>query len=150
MKKIIIICTFLLNAIYTNAQGNNSKVEAEIRVLEDKEHKAMLNQDATTLQQVWAPDFMVNAPFNRVTLGSQEVIDLVKKGVIRYSSFTRNIEQFMVKKDMVITMGSEEVVPVGDVPNASKTIKRRYTNIWTKQNGAWRLTARHANEISQP
>lgn len=145
----MVICTFLLNVIYTNAQRNNLKVEAEIRVLEDKEHKAMLKQDATTLQQVWALDFMVNAPFNRVTLGSKEVIDLVKNGVIRYSSFTRNIEQFMVKKDMVITMGSEEVVPVGDIPNAGKTIKRRYTNIWTKQNGAWKLTARHANEISQ-
>jgi hypothetical protein len=28
-------------------------------------------------------DFMVNAPFNRVTMGSQEVIGLVKKGAIR-------------------------------------------------------------------
>jgi hypothetical protein len=39
----------------------------------------------------------------------------------------------MVKGDMAITMGSEEVVPKGDTPDAGKTIKRRYTNIWTNK-----------------
>src|SRR5690606_3299481 len=104
-------------------------------------------KDANTLQQLWAVDFMVNAPFNRITMGSQEVIELVKKGAIDYSSFTRNIEQVMVKGDMAITMGSEEVVPKGNSPDAGKTIKRRYMNIWTKQNNTWKLTARHANVI---
>jgi ketosteroid isomerase-like protein len=147
MKKLMIIQLVFLLAFHSNGQNNNSGVEAEIREWEKKEHTAMLNQDALTLQQIWAADFMVNAPFNRVTMGSQEVIDLVKKGVISYSSFTRNIEQIMVKGDMVITMGSEEVVPKGNIPGAGKTVHRRYTNIWTKQNNTWKLTARHANEI---
>ncbi len=53
----------------------------------------------------------------------------------------------MVKKNIAITVGSEEVVFVGNVPKAGQLIKRRYTNIWIKQNGVWKLTARHANEI---
>ena len=125
-------------------------IETEIRALEEKERTAMLNHQTAVLQQLWAPDIMVNAPFNRVTLGSQEIIDLVGKGVIRLSSLTRNIEQMMLKKDVVITMGSEEVVEVGDVPNAGQTVKRRYTNILLKQGGAWWLAARHANAICQP
>ena len=148
MKKLLFICTLLLQVLNLSAQ-DNSKIESIIRNLEEKEHKAMLNQDAATLQRIWAADFMVNAPFNRVTLSSQEVIDLVKKGVIRYSSFQRNIEEVMIKNNMAITMGSEEVVPLGDLPNAGKTVKRRYTNIWMLQNGDWRLVARHANEITQ-
>jgi hypothetical protein len=150
MKKLFIFGAFLINAICVCAQGSNSKVEAEIRRLEEKERKAMLNHETSVLQQVWAPDLMVNAPFNQVTLSSQEVIDLVSKGVIRLSSLTRNIEQIRVKKDVVITMGSEEVVEVGDVPNPGRTVKRRFTNIWMKQGGAWTLTARHANAICQP
>jgi hypothetical protein len=148
MKKILIICALLMPAFSIYAQ-NNSKIEADIRLLEEREHKAMLNQDAATLQRIWAADFMVNAPFNRVTLSSKEVINLVKQGVIKYSSFTRDIEQVLIKKDMAITMGSEQVVPLGDAPNAGKTINRRYTNIWLRQNGDWRLVARHANEIGQ-
>jgi ketosteroid isomerase-like protein len=134
MKTLLISAIILLLAVHSNAQNADKAIEEAIRELEKKEHTAMLNKDAITLQQLWAADFMVNAPFNRVTMGSQEVIDLVKKGAISYSSFTRNIEQVMVKGDMVITMGSEEVVPNGNSPDAGKTIKRRYTNIWTKQN----------------
>lgn len=126
MKKILFICAVLLQVLYLSAQ-NNSKVEDEIRALEEKEYNAMVNQDSETLQRIWATDFMVNAPFNRVTLSSHEVLELVKKGVIKYSSFKRNIEEIMIQKNMVITMGSEEVVPLGDVPNARETVKRRYT-----------------------
>ncbi len=128
-------------------EEKDSEIEAEIRNLEEKECQAMLNGDAAVLQQVWAEDFMVNAPFNRVTLSSQEVIDLVKKGVIRYSSLTRTIERVMVKQGIAISMGSEAAVPAGDMPEEGQTINRRYTNIWMAQNGGWRLTARHANDI---
>lgn len=129
--------------------NNHSKAEAEIRQLEDQERQAMLNHETAILQQLWAPDFMVNAPFNQVTLNSQEVIDLVNQGVIRLSAFSRNIEQIMVKKDIVITMGSEEVIPDGQMPNAGQVVKRRYTHFWIKQDGTWMLTARHANNICQ-
>ncbi|HVZ57839.1 MAG TPA: nuclear transport factor 2 family protein [Chitinophagaceae bacterium] len=149
MKKLLILGGFLSHALGIYAQDNHSKVESEIRKLEEKERNAMLNHDTSSLKEVWAADFMVNAPFNRVTLSSREVIDLINKGIIRLSFLTRNIEQIMVKKDVVITMGSEEVVEAGNSPTAGQTIKRRYTNIWMKQNGVWRLTARHANEICQ-
>jgi len=44
-------------------------------------------------------------------------------------------------------MGSEEVVFTGNVSEAGQTIKRRFTNIWVKQNGVWKLTFRHANNL---
>lgn len=131
------------------SQFNISETETEIKNLEEKEQKAMLDGNAAMLQQLWSEDFMVNAPFNRVTSNSQEVIDLVKKGVIKYASFTRTIEQIMVKQGIVITMGSETAVPTGNMPNAGQTINRRYTNIWMKQNDRWEMTARHANDICQ-
>jgi ketosteroid isomerase-like protein len=149
MKKPFIFLVMLMIVVYTYAQSKDAEIESAIRELEKKEHTAMLRQDAVALQQIWASDFMVNAPFNRIIMGSQEVIDLVKKGAINYSSFTRNIEQVMVKGNIVITMGSEEVVPKGNSPDAGKTIKRRYTNIWIKHNDTWRLTARHANEVAR-
>lgn len=154
MKRLILTGVVLSFVLCASAQGvkqpsstQNTKIEGEIRALEQKEHQAMLHGDAATLKQIWAPDFMVNAPFNRVTLSAQEVVDLVKAGVIKYSSFTRTIEQVMIKPGMVITMGSEAVVPVGNAPKAGQTINRRYTNIWMKEQGSWRLVARHANEI---
>lgn len=147
MKKLIITLLSLLNIICICAQTNPSKSEIEIRNLEGKERNAMLNHDTLTLKKLWAEDFTVNAPFNRVLLSRQGLMDMVNKGNIQFTSFTRNIEQVVVKKDIAVTMGSEEVVFKGNAPQAGQTIKRRFTNIWVKQNGVWKLTFRHANNL---
>jgi ketosteroid isomerase-like protein len=145
MKHIIIILVVIVNAFSIYAQ--NATIESEIRKLEDTEHKAMLKKELFTLQKIWASDLIVNTPVNRITLSSNELIDLVKAGIFIFSSFTREVEQILIKDDVVITMGNETVVPAGKSPKAGQTIKRRYTHFWMKENGSWRLAARHANEI---
>jgi hypothetical protein len=144
MKKLIITLALLLNTFCVYAQ--DSPIEEEIRKLEETECKAVLNQDTITLKKIWPANFMVNySPLNQVFIGGQ--IDMVKSGIIKYSSFTREIEQILVNGDVVITMGSEVAIPTYDHTRAGQTIKRRFTNIWMKQNGSWMLIARHANEI---
>jgi len=147
MKKVIVILLLLTNTACIYAQDNLSQAEVEIRDLEEKERKAILNHDTTTLKKMWAVDFTVNAPFNHITFSSRELIEMVNKGSIRFSSFVRSIEKIVVRKDLVVTMGSEEVVFTGDVPKAGQTIKRRFTNIWMKKDGSWLLSLRHANNI---
>jgi ketosteroid isomerase-like protein len=88
---------------------------------------------------------MVNSPRNTVVIGGQ--VELVMKGVISYSSYTFEMEKMLEKGDMVITMGNETVVPVMGNPKGGQTIKRRYTHFWAKENGSWKLIARHANEV---
>jgi hypothetical protein len=45
-------------------------------------------------------------------------------------------------------MGLETLIPRGEAKNAGKTVKRRFTNIWMKQNEVWKMTARQATIIS--
>ncbi len=61
---------------------------------------------------------------------------MMNSGTIRFTSFTRSIEHISIEKDMAITMGREEVVFTGNVPQAGKVIKRRFTNIWMKRMGS--------------
>jgi hypothetical protein len=147
MKKVTTILLLLINMTCIYAQGNLSKVQVEIRDLEEKERNAIFNHDTATLKKIWTADFTVNTPFDRVTTSSQELIEMVNKGTIRFSSFVRNIEKIVVKKNLVVTMGSEEVIFTGEAPKAGQTIKRRFTNIWMKQDGHWILSLRHANNI---
>jgi hypothetical protein len=144
MKKITLIGYFMVQCFVPFAQNEIQK-EADVREMEFIEAKALLQKDIPTLQKVWASNFMVNAPINMIFIGGQ--IDLVKAGILSYSSFTRNIEKVMGFKDVVITMGNETVVPSGLDPLAGQTINRRYTNIWSKEKGNWVLVARHANDI---
>jgi ketosteroid isomerase-like protein len=99
------------------------------------------------LRIIWAPGFMVNAPTNRVVVGGQ--VEMVMAGVINYTSYKQEIEQILLKGDIVIEMGNETVVPVINNRKGGQTIKRRYTHIWAKENGSWKLIARHANEVCQ-
>jgi len=144
MKKIIVIVISLVSSFAGLAQNEQQK-EAEIREMEVTEAQALLQKDIATLRKIWSPGFMVNAPLNAVFIGGQ--VELVAAGILSYTSFIRTVEHVLVLKDVVITMGSETVIPSGADPRTGETINRRYTNIWVKEKGNWVLQARHANDI---
>ena len=146
MKKLLFAITLVTFTVFVNAQQND--VETEINRLEQACVQAILTQDTATLKKLWAEDFMVNAPINKVVIGGQ--VKLVAAGVIKYSSFVLENEQTMVKGDLVITMGKETVVTLGsNYPVAGKTVHRRYTQVWQKQNGNWICIARQASNICE-
>ena len=94
------------------------------------------------MDKLWTKDFIVNNPFNEV-----DKADRIRTGAVTYSSFVREPEAIVVHGDTVIVMRRETVVPKGNSPAAGTTINRRYTNIWMKREGKWRMVARHASVI---
>jgi ketosteroid isomerase-like protein len=131
----------------TRAQSRMSGEEA-VRSLDDQERTAALKRDVPALERLWSDQFTVNAPNNQVVIGKRAVLDtFVHRGIINFSLFERNIEFIRVDGDLAIIMGAETVRPIGDAPMAGQTVQRRFTNIWKKEAGTWRLFARHANVI---
>ncbi len=133
----------------TTAQNTkqNDAVEKEIRRLDRAEAEGLLHKDVAVLETIWADDFTVNNPRTAITRGKNEVVTLIRNGIIDYSSFIRQIEAMLFHGNTVIVMGSETITPVGKAPFAGQTVRRRFTHFWMKRDGEWRLTARHANVI---
>lgn len=121
--------------------------EAVIRGLEEQERTAVLERDSVTLQQIWAPEFIVNSPFNQISPNRAVVLDLIRRGLIHYSAFERRIEELRVIGTTAVVMGSEMVQPVGA---AGPPVQRRFTHVWQRDAASWRLVARHANNIPVP
>jgi ketosteroid isomerase-like protein len=148
MKKtlVFLVLTVITMAIPASAQSAKQKaaIEQEIRKLDLAHAGAILRGDQVALDKLWTEDFRVNNPFNEI-----DKADRIRSGAVTYSSFVREAEAVMVHGDTVIVMGREIVVPKGNSPEAGKTINRRYTNIWMKRAGKWRLIARHASVICQ-
>jgi len=119
-----------------------------IRQLEEQERQAVLQRDLAALERLWAAEFIVNNPQNKISPNREAVLALVKQGLISYARFERRIESIRFNADIAIVMGAETVEPIGDAPRAGGTVERRFTNIWRKQDGAWRIIARHANVIA--
>ncbi len=121
--------------------------EQLIRSLDDQERRAVLTRDVERLQNLWSPEFTVNSPSNRVVTGRSAVIALHQQGIIHYSSFERAVESVRMGNHVAVVMGAETVKPIGSAPLAGRTVQRRFTNIWKKDAGTWRLWARHANVV---
>lgn len=148
--RIALSFILLLGAgVWTGARTQQSLSDEDtVRSLDDQERAAVLKRDLPALSRLWSDQFTVNAPSNQVTVGKRAVLDLVRGGVIHYSSFERSVEFIRVDGDIGIIMGVEVVRPIGDAPLAGQTVRRRFTNIWKKEKGAWCMIARHANVIS--
>jgi ketosteroid isomerase-like protein len=146
MKNILMIGCLLFCGGYLFAQDKN--IEAEIRSLEQTLVKAVINKDTATLKKIWDKDCVVNNPDNKIILAQANIMD---KPVMQKSKavFIRDVEQILINGNVVISMGSETVIPGANDAKSGQTIKRRYTNIWMKKDGAWKVIALHANVVCQ-
>ena len=121
--------------------------EIEIRKLEDAQRQAFLKKDTATLFKLFSPNFIVNAPTNKITT-FQELMQLMRQGKVDMEVFERITEKVTFNNNIAIAMGNETLHPTGKMPNAGKTVKRRYTNIWMKNKERWQLVARQSTIIS--
>ncbi|RYZ60792.1 MAG: nuclear transport factor 2 family protein [Chitinophagaceae bacterium] len=148
MRKLIAILFPVALAFTGNAQQQDS-LEITIRQLEQQVVAGILAADTNLLKSLWAPEFIVNTPRNTIAPNREAVLEIQKAGLINYSLFERTIEAIQVLDNMAITMGSEVFVSRNDIPGAKagQPVKRRFTNVWIKQNGRWVQRARHASVI---
>jgi ketosteroid isomerase-like protein len=147
MKSILVVAAMIClttSLVSGHSAKQNDSIEQEIRKLELAHADAILRGDLAALDKIWTKDFKVNNPFNEI-----DKADRIRTGAVTYSSFVREVESVQVHGNTVIVMGRETVVPKGNSPDAGNTINRRYTNIWMKRSGKWRLIARHASVICQ-
>jgi ketosteroid isomerase-like protein len=146
MKKLIItICLlFFVHCLF----AQNLTTETEIKNLEQNEVQAVLNKDTIELKKLWDKDYVVNNPENKIVLAKLNSVDrpVLQK---QRTSFTREVEKIIINGDVAISMGRETVVVMDDNTKTEQTVERRYTNIWMKKDGSWKLIARHANKICQ-
>ena len=146
MKKLILLAAIIVLVAANAASGQSARqkaaLEQEIRKLDLAHADAILRGDLPALDKLWTEDFKVNNPFNEI-----DKADRIRTGAVTYSSFVREPESVLIHGNTIIVMGRETVVPKGTSPEAGKIIKRRYTNIWMKRKGEWRLIARHASVI---
>jgi len=149
MKYILFIVMILAaaNGLVTGQSVKQTDaLEQEIRKLEQGQVDALLRNDLAEMEKHWAEDYTVNNPFNEVVKASQGPI---RSGTRTYASFNREIEKILIRGKTVVVMGNETVVPNGTLPDAGKTVNRRFTNVWMKEKGKWKMVARHASVICQ-
>ncbi|UOE52504.1 nuclear transport factor 2 family protein [Mucilaginibacter sp. SMC90] len=144
INKVSILIALLL--LVTKASIAQNTVENQIRKLDQLEARATVSGDTITLQKLWSPGFVVNNPAN-VVVNVAQIRQLMKEGKIAYTTFSRVIEKVTITGPVAVTMGYEENEPEKATDNAGKKVTRRYTNVWLKEKGGWKIIARQATII---
>ncbi|HLP06916.1 MAG TPA: nuclear transport factor 2 family protein [Opitutaceae bacterium] len=138
----------LVPALARGAASTNedvAEISQTIRILEGREVQAVLARDGATLEQLWDRNFVVHNPEGKIVPAGATVLDRPVFQNAR-ASFVRNVESIVVQGDIVFSMGSETVVPLVE-GRLGPEVKRRYTNVWMRKDGSWKLVARHANIV---
>jgi hypothetical protein len=146
MGKTIITSILLILAFSSIAQNN--KIEGLIKELDQKNAYIVAHADTLGLMKLLAPEFTINRTTGVIVSGSDKTLELMRHGMVSYDSFSVETEMVLVKNpELAISMGSEVVVSGGNRELKGQVVKRRFTHVWIKDYGEWKLLARHANNI---
>ena len=132
--------------------GHRLSIEESIRRLDDERIQAQIHADATALDRIYAADFVGVGPSGRVRTKPQVISDFTS-GDLKFQSITTDDVQVRVYGDTVVEMGRSTMIG----QDKGQTVPRdtRFTRVWVKQQGRWRLVANHyssqtAGPIKQP
>ncbi|HEU4652244.1 MAG TPA: nuclear transport factor 2 family protein [Croceibacterium sp.] len=106
---------------------------------------ALIEDDHAAFADGLADDLVVNNPQNTISMPG-DTARLNAEGRIRYDSYVRTIEYAGRRGDLVVLMGEERVTRKG--APAGEVEVRRFTDIWRRDGGKWRLTARQATKVA--
>ena len=121
-------------------RDQRSSVEETIRKLDNERIQAQIHADATALDRIYAADFIGVGPSGAVRTKPQVISDFTS-GALKFQSITTDEVRVRVYGDTAVETGLSTMVG----QDKDKTVPRdtRFTRVWVKQEGVWRLVANH-------
>lgn len=125
--------------------SHRPSVQETIRRLDNDRIQAQIHADAAALDRIYAADFVGVGPSGSVRTKPQVIADFTS-GELRFQSITTDDVQVRVYGDTAVEIGRSTMIG----QDKGRTVPRdtRFTRVWIKQQGRWRLVANHYS--SQP
>ena len=115
-------------------------VEQVIRKLDNERIQAQIHADAAALERIYADDFIGVGPSGTVRTKPQVISDFTS-GDLRFQSITTDDVRVRVYGNAAVETG-RSTMNGQDKGNAVPR-DTRFTRVWIKQQGRWRLVANH-------
>jgi ketosteroid isomerase-like protein len=128
--------------------GHQTGVEEAIKKLDNERIQAQIHADATTLDRIYAADFMGVGPSGRVRTKPQVISDFTS-GDLKFQSITTDDVQVRVYGNTAVETGRSTMIG----QDKGQTVPRdtRFTRVWVKQQGRWQLVANHySSQTTRP
>jgi hypothetical protein len=126
--------------------------ETSLRAADEGQRTAVVAGDIERVRAMMHPKYRVNAPTNRVLTGEQ-ILSMFEQGIITAEPVERIVEAAVVSGTTGLVMGSETLIPPPGSQLArtfgEQPLLRRFTNVYSFENGRWWFLARHFTQAPQ-
>src|SRR5438477_5511431 len=124
----------------SSSRDQRSSVEQAIRQLDRERIQAQIGADAVALDRIYANDFIGVGPSGTVRTKPQVIADFTG-GTLKFQSITTDEVQVRIYENTAVETGLSTMVG----QDKGKVVPRdtRFTRVWVKQQGQWRLVANH-------
>jgi ketosteroid isomerase-like protein len=131
------------------ASGDQASiVEQTIRKLDNERIQAQIHADAAALKRIYADDFIGVGPSGTMRTKPQVISDFTS-GDLRFQSITTDDIRVRVYGNTAVETGRSTM----DGQDKGKAVPHdtRFTRVWVKEHGIWRLVANHySSNVSHP
>ena len=147
MRKIfaIAVVAFSAAAIASGQKQDATRdsktiVEKVIRKLDNERIQPQIHADTAALERINADDFIGVGPSGTVRTKPQVISDFTS-GDLKFQSITTDDVRVRVYGDVAVETGRSTM----DGQDKGKAVPQdtRFTRVWVKQKGHWRLVANH-------
>ena len=119
-------------------------VEQVIRKLDNERIQAQIHADVAALERIYADDFIGVGPSGTVRTKPQVILDFTS-GDLRFQSITTDGIRVRVYGNAAVETGLSTMN--GQDKGNAVPHDTRFTRVWVRQHGRWRLVANHYSSI---
>src|SRR3954468_14780307 len=141
---VLLVTTTLAAAQKESGSKHHASVEQTIRKLDDERIQAQIHADAAALHRLYADDFIGVGPSGTVRTKPQVIADFTS-ATLRFQSITTDDVQVRVYGNTAVETGRSTMK--GDDKGKTVPQDNRFTRVWVKQQGRWRLVANHYSTL---
>jgi hypothetical protein len=127
--------------------------ESSLRAADAEQMRIIVEGDAKAQSAFMHDNYIINGPSNRI-LRKPVLVEMLAQGKMASDRFERTIEGTAITGNVGVVMGREIVRPGAGSELAQRfgasDLKRRFTNVFIFEGGAWRFLARQASVIEAP
>ena len=139
--------TSIVMAQEQSAGTQSSSIEQAIKQLDGERIQAQVGADAAALDRIYADDFIGVGPSGTVRTKKQVISDFTS-GTLKFQSITTDEVQVRVYENTAVETGLSTMN--GKDKGTAVPRNTRFTRVWVKQQGRWRLVANHYSIQSAP
>jgi len=151
MRKTFII-TVLVFAAASVASGQKQSARRPPRksidqVIRQDDHEriqAQIGADAAALDRIYADDFIGIGPSGTVRTKAQVIADFTS-GDLKFQSIITDDVQVRIYGNTVVETGRSTMI--GEDKGKAVPRDNRFTRVWIKQQGRWRLVSNHYSSL---